>query len=136
MLFMIQPIFHKKNGTPLSCPKGRLRVCQLITKLTYEHVSTMCFIQSQYEMILDIVNNLLLFVDSKQKEREERQQRLKFKLHLNSINDQKTPIVHRQNQLRALVSRVRQLERETYLIQREEQEGEGEVHWLIRVTCF
>jgi hypothetical protein len=76
---------------------------------------------------LDIVNNLLLFVDSKQKEREERQQRLKFKLHLNTTANQKTAVIQRQNKLRAKVSLLRKLERDVYVASRELQDNPGTV---------
>lgn len=53
-------------------------------------------------MILDIVNNLLLYVEPRRKEASERLQRMRFQLQLYSIEDQRRPIQQIQNQVRYL----------------------------------
>lgn len=67
-------------------------------------------------MLLDIVNNLLLYVEPHRKKALERLARMRFQLQLNSIEDQKRPIQNIQNQVRGLVSKIRRLEKEWYLV--------------------
>lgn len=51
-------------------------------------------------MILDIVNNLLLYVEPRRKEAYERLQRMRFQLQLHSVQDQRKPIQQLQNLVR------------------------------------
>lgn len=51
-------------------------------------------------MILDIVNNLLLYVEPRRKEAYERLQRMRFQLQLQSVRDQRKPIQKLQNLVR------------------------------------
>ncbi|XP_077995172.1 bridge-like lipid transfer protein family member 2 [Glandiceps talaboti] len=74
---------------------------------------------SQYAMILDIVNNLLLYVEPKRKEASERLQRMKFQLQLTSIEDERSPLLQIQNAVRSLLSNLRRLEKELYLVNKE-----------------
>lgn len=55
----------------------------------------------QYAMILDIVNNLLLYVPPRRKEAYERLQRMRFQLQLCSVQDQHRPIQQLQNHVRS-----------------------------------
>ncbi|XP_015603116.1 protein KIAA0100 isoform X2 [Cephus cinctus] len=82
------------------------------------HDLDVCTNSLQYAMILDIVNNLLLYVEPRRKEALERLQRMRFQLQLHSIEDQKRPIQQLQNTVRGLVAKLRRLERETYLVQK------------------
>lgn len=82
------------------------------------HDLDVCTNSLQYAMILDIVNNLLLYVEPKRKEAYEKLQRMRFQLQLHSVEDQRRPIQQLQNRVRCLVAKLRRLERETYLIQR------------------
>ena len=45
-------------------------------------------------------------------------QQMRFRLQLTNVADQRTPISQRQDTLRGMVSRVRQLERELYHVAR------------------
>ncbi|XP_011503485.1 PREDICTED: UPF0378 protein KIAA0100 [Ceratosolen solmsi marchali] len=82
------------------------------------HDLDVCTNSLQYAMILDIVNNLLLYIEPRRKEALERLQRMRFQLQLQSEEDQKRPIQERQNIVRGLVSKLRRLEKETYLVQK------------------
>ncbi|XP_051891846.1 protein KIAA0100-like isoform X2 [Pristis pectinata] len=71
----------------------------------------------QYAMILDIVNNLLLLVEPKRKEHSERKQRVRFQLEISSNpEEQRNSILHLQDAVRMHVTRIRQLEKQIYLI--------------------
>ena len=83
------------------------------------HDLNVCTNSLQYAMILDIVNHLLLYVDPKRKEIYERLQRMRFQLALHSTEDQRGPIQVLQNQVRSLVSNLRRLEKEAYLLQKQ-----------------
>lgn len=67
-------------------------------------------------MLLDIVNNLLLYVEPHRKEACERLARMRFQLQLHSIEDQRRPIQNLQTQVRSTLSKLRRLEKETYLV--------------------
>ncbi|XP_041349626.1 protein KIAA0100-like [Gigantopelta aegis] len=70
----------------------------------------------QYTVILDIVNNLLLYIEPKEKEANEKLQSMRFHLLLSRVEDQKTPILELQETVREHVQRLRRLERELYLV--------------------
>lgn len=72
----------------------------------------------QYNMVVDILNNLLLYVDPKKKEASEAVARMRFQLQLYSRDDQRKPIIRLQNQVRYHLSQLRSLEKEVYLVQR------------------
>lgn len=80
------------------------------------HDLDVCTNSLQYAMILDIVNNLLLYVEPHRKKTQEKLTRMRFQLQLHSIEDQKRPIQNLQNQVRNLVSKIRRLEKEMYLV--------------------
>ncbi|XP_066998211.2 protein hobbit [Anabrus simplex] len=81
------------------------------------HDLDVCTNSLQYAMILDIVNNLLLYVEPRRKEASERLQRMRFKLQLHSVEDQRKPIQQMQSEVRSMVSELRRLEREYHLLQ-------------------
>ncbi|XP_014240236.1 protein KIAA0100 [Cimex lectularius] len=82
------------------------------------HDLNVCTNSLQYTMLLDIVNNLLLHVEKSRKEAYERLQRMRFQLQLQSVEDQKRPIQEAQTRVRALLCKLRALEKEMYLVQR------------------
>lgn len=67
-------------------------------------------------MLLDVVNNLLLYVEPHRKKALERLARMRFQLQLHTMEDQKRPIQNIQNQVRGLASKIRRLEKEWYLV--------------------
>ncbi|XP_058458931.1 protein hobbit isoform X2 [Malaya genurostris] len=80
------------------------------------HDLDVCTNSLQYAMILDIVNNLLLYVEPQRKEASERLARMRFQLQLYSVEDQKRPIQHMQTEIRGLMSRIRCLEKDIHFI--------------------
>ncbi|XP_064647364.1 protein hobbit-like isoform X2 [Lineus longissimus] len=82
------------------------------------HDLNICTNSLQYAMVLDIVNNLLLYVEPKKKQFTEKLQSRRFKQQLSSIEDQKTPILQMQEELRQSMVKLRQLERDLYTAHR------------------
>jgi hypothetical protein len=72
----------------------------------------------QYAMIMDIINNLLLFVEPHKKTAFEKLERMRFRFQLSADEDQREPISQLQDQVRKYVSYLKRLERERYLIYR------------------
>ncbi|XP_025831839.1 protein KIAA0100 [Agrilus planipennis] len=94
------------------------------------HDLDVCTNSLQYAMLLDIVNNLLLYVEPHRKEALERLARMRFQLQLHSMEDQRRPIQSLQNQVRSTISKLRRLEKETYLINKASQEEPNNVELL------
>lgn len=82
------------------------------------HDLEVCSNPLQYAMVLDLVNNLLLYVEPQRREANERLQRMRFRLQLSAGEDHRTPILQLQGQVRSLLSMHKQLEREAYQVQR------------------
>lgn len=80
------------------------------------HDLDVCTNSLQYAMILDIVNNLMLYVEPQRKQALENLARMRFQLQLYSGEDQKRPIQHLQTQVRSLMSKLRSLEKDIHLI--------------------
>lgn len=79
---------------------------------------------TQYSMILDIVNNLLLYVDPSRRERHERLIKKRFELQLHSHEDQKRPIQHLQTEILSMMSHLRSLEKDIHFIAKARVDGE------------
>ncbi|KAF8767944.1 Protein KIAA0100 like protein [Argiope bruennichi] len=80
------------------------------------HDLDMCTNSLQYAMILDLVNNLLLYVEPRKKEATNKLQYMRFQLQLCSVEDQRGPILQLQENIRSLVANLRRLEKEAYVI--------------------
>ncbi|XP_035224476.1 protein KIAA0100-like isoform X2 [Stegodyphus dumicola] len=80
------------------------------------HDLDICTNSLQYAMILDVVNNLLLYVEPRKKEATDKLQYMRFQLQLLKIEDQRGPILQLQENIRSLVSNLRRLEKEAYAI--------------------
>ena len=64
------------------------------------HDLNICTNPAQYERIMDIVNNLLLYVEPHKKEAHDKLQNMRFKFALSNMEDMRTPILDRQNNVR------------------------------------
>lgn len=76
----------------------------------------------QYAMIIDLVNNLLLYVEPHRKEAVEKMENMRFQFQLTSLEEQREPISHLQDSLRTLVRDLKQSERDCYRLQRQLEE--------------
>lgn len=91
------------------------------------HDLNICTNSAQYEMLLDVINNLLLYVEPHRKEASERLQRLRFQLQLvSNAEDQRRAVQQKQNRLRFLVSQLRRLEKDTFQLSRALAEQSGD----------
>jgi hypothetical protein len=70
---------------------------------------------SQYVMLLDIINNVLLHKEPSKREAIDRRNKLKFSLELSNIEDYRIPVLTRQEKARQLIQSIHQLERELFL---------------------
>lgn len=90
------------------------------------HDLDVCTNSLQYAMILDIVNNLLLYVEPQRKQAAEKLARMRFQLQLHSTEDQKRPIQQKQTVIRSLLMKIRSLEKDTHMISKERiEEGDS-----------
>lgn len=76
-----------------------------------------CTNSDQYQVILDIVNNLVLFVDPKKKMAQEKRRRLWFKLAKKFKPEIAESVQQLQNELREVVTHIRSLERQNFFAQ-------------------
>ncbi|XP_060562860.1 LOW QUALITY PROTEIN: protein hobbit-like [Ruditapes philippinarum] len=87
----------------------------------------------QYSMILDIVNNLLLHVELKKREATEKLQSMRFQLQLSRVEDQKTPILNLQENVRKQTEKFRFYERELFhVIKAREEERKRKSAFIIK----
>ncbi|KAK6192150.1 hypothetical protein SNE40_003678 [Patella caerulea] len=92
------------------------------------HDLNMCSNPLQYTIILDIVNNLLLYVEPKEK--KENLQSMRFRLQLSRVEDQKTPILQLQEKVRSKALELRRHEKELHKLQKEIDEFPSESQLL------
>lgn len=90
------------------------------------HTLNYAILNLQYAMLLDIVNNLILFVEPHKKEALERLARMRFKIQLH-VDDQRRPIQVLQTQVRSTMSKLRRLEKETYFISKAYAEDQHDI---------
>ena len=89
-----------------------------------------CTNSEQYQILLDIVNHLVLFVDPKKKQAEENRRRLWFKLIKNPKEEVRNSIEKMQSDLREIVTIIRSLERQTFFLNRQQAGGSGTMQML------
>ncbi|CAH1800960.1 unnamed protein product [Owenia fusiformis] len=80
------------------------------------HDLNICTNPLQYTMILDIVNNLLLYVDPKKKANTDKLQQMTFRYHLSDAENHKLPITQKQEEIRELILSMRHLERQLFMV--------------------
>jgi len=81
------------------------------------HDLNMCTNSAQYVMLLDIINNLLLYSEPTQKARTDKYLRMRyqFMLEIDALEEHRKKIISLQNQLRALVCVQREKDKQIYL---------------------
>uniref|UniRef100_A0A1I7VXQ5 Fmp27_GFWDK domain-containing protein n=1 Tax=Loa loa TaxID=7209 RepID=A0A1I7VXQ5_LOALO len=77
----------------------------------------------QYQMVMNIINQLVLFVDPRKKESDRRRQRLRFELQLKDVDEVKSAIFSMQAELRDVIAVIRSLERRLFFLNRQLQES-------------
>lgn len=98
-----------EDGDVLSAEEG-------VDTFTLLHESVYAYSNPlQFSVIMDIVNNLLLYVEPKKKAASDRLQSMRFKLQLNRDEDQKKPILQLQEFVREKIQDLRLLEKEYYI---------------------
>ena len=120
----VPPLPHDNDLLPLE-PWDREIAVDTFT-LTH-HDLEICTNSQQFSMIMDLVNNLLLYVEPHQKEVFEKQQSIRFGMQLSSIEDQREPISQLQDKVRSLVAKIKRIERESHAIHKalDEERGTG-----------
>ena len=78
------------------------------------HDLNVCTNSLQYSMILDVLNNLLLFVDPTQRSRTENYLRMKYQMMLSNEDDHRSTILQLQTQIRQLMCQLRDREKYEY----------------------
>lgn len=100
---------------------------------TLKHTTLNCCTNHlQYAMILDMVNNLLLYVDPKKKESAEKLKRLRFQLKLQSVDDLRPHILNLQNQVRLLLANLKHLERQVYHLRKQSAKDQSDTESLTK----
>ncbi|EDV29316.1 uncharacterized protein TRIADDRAFT_51504 [Trichoplax adhaerens] len=80
-----------------------------------DEASNVLMESAQYAMLIDIVENFVLYVEPKKKEESELIEKMKFKLQLNEDEDIGTPLLQLQNTVRYQLRTMRKLERAMFL---------------------
>ncbi|XP_060521817.1 protein hobbit [Cylas formicarius] len=87
------------------------------------HDLDVCTNSLQYAMLLDVINNLLLYVEPHRKEALEKLARMRFQLQLHSVDDQRRPIQEKQTLVRSTMNKLRRLEKDTYMVNKALEES-------------
>ena len=85
------------------------------------HDLDVCTNSLQYNMILDVLNNLLLYIEPSFRSRAENYMRLKYQLMLSNLEDQRKPIVQLHAQIRQTVCQLRAKEKAIFAIQNDDR---------------
>ena len=81
------------------------------------HDLDVCTNSLQYSMILDVLNNLLLYIEPSFRSRSENYMRMKYQLMLSNVEDQRKPIVQLHTQIRQMVCQLRAKEKAIFALQ-------------------
>lgn len=85
------------------------------------HDLDVCTNSLQYSMILDVLNNLILYIEPSFKSRSENYMRMKYQLMLSNVEDQRKPIFQLHTQIRQMVCHLRAKEKAIFNLQNEER---------------
>ena len=85
------------------------------------HDLDVCTNSLQYSMILDVLNNLLLYIEPSFRSRMENYMRLKYQLMLSNVEDQRKPIVQLHTQIRQKVCQLRAKEKVIFALQTDQR---------------
>ena len=72
-------------------------------------------------MILDVLNNLILYIEPSFRSRTEDYMRLKYQLMLSNVEDQRKPIVQLHTQIRQMVCQLRDKEKAIFALQNDDR---------------
>jgi hypothetical protein len=91
-----------------------------VDSFTFTHPQlSICTNSQQFRMIIDIINNLLCYVRPQRRQAHEKLQRLRFRLLLSPLEEQRVPIMRNQQLLREHVRTLISFERNRYALHRE-----------------
>ena len=85
------------------------------------HDLDVCTNSLQYSMILDVLNNLMLYIEPSFRSRSENYMRMKYQLMLSKVEDQRKPIVQLHTQIRQMVCQLRAREKAVFALQNDER---------------
>ena len=85
------------------------------------HDLDVCTNSLQYSMILDVLNNLILYIEPSFRSRTESYMRMKYQLMLSNLEDQRKPIVQLHSQIRSMVCQLRQKEKAIFALQNDDR---------------
>ncbi|XP_047142514.1 bridge-like lipid transfer protein family member 2 isoform X1 [Hydra vulgaris] len=77
---------------------------------------------SQYSVISDVVQNLILYTDPKKKKEDEKLEKMKFKLHLTAGKDLKLHVTQLQTRVRRTQMMLRMYERKLFEFKKQEDD--------------
>ncbi|KAF7637478.1 Fmp27_GFWDK domain-containing protein [Meloidogyne graminicola] len=98
------------------------RHCEEVDTFTLKHnILEVCTNSEQYQMCIDILQNLIMFIDPRKTQSEENRRRMWFELLKKPKQTVRVSIQKMQSDLRELVSLVRALERQSFFLNKEIQ---------------
>uniref|UniRef100_A0A1I8C1G7 Fmp27_GFWDK domain-containing protein n=1 Tax=Meloidogyne hapla TaxID=6305 RepID=A0A1I8C1G7_MELHA len=98
------------------------RHCEEVDTFTLKHnILEVCTNSEQYQMCIDILQNLIMFIDPRKTQSEENRRRMWFELIKKPKQSVRVSIQKMQSDLRELVSFVRALERQAFFLNKEMQ---------------
>ena len=109
----------KMTGSPVSADEEWKETETAMNAFTIVHHDLkVCTNSLQYVMLLDIINNLLLYSEPTLKARTDKYLRMRyqFMLEIDTIDEHRKKIILLQNQLRQLACAQRDKEKEIYLL--------------------
>nr|CAD2181689.1 unnamed protein product [Meloidogyne enterolobii] len=99
-----------------------VRHCEEVDTFTLKHnILEVCTNSEQYQMCIDILQNLIMFIDPRKTQSEENRRRMWFELLKRPKQSVRVSIQKMQSDLRELVSLVRALERQAFFLNKEIQ---------------